>query len=255
MSTNHQFPEFIRQARLHNHSELDAVLKCGIPWMMLDLDPPTLERSYTQGLIDQWFHEQPSNVTPETEFVKLSSSTFTIDSELSYGWKSRIIFGPSHWREHWHLGTYEDEYNLSIKHRTDFEFSWSLPEQDPIRAWINSLFDDNELLTVTAWAMPPGGYLNPHLDLTSHEHGIHNLYWAVQWDPGNEFGFYRFGNVPIRPGSVCLINNYSYPHWVVNDSGADRLVLSIGADLNKIEPDIIRSWHLMHSLGRGNNPA
>mgnify|MGYP003342279270 CR=1 FL=1 len=255
MITAPKFPKFIQQARIQNHPELDAILRCGLPWMMLDLDPPKLDRSFTQAHIDRWFHGQHSDTTPNTEFVQLSSAAFEIDSKLSYGWKSRIIFGPAHWCEHWHLGTYEDEYNLSIKHRNDFEFEWQIPDSDPIRQWINSMFSDQDLLTVTAWAMPPGGYLNPHMDNTANAHGINNLYWAVQWNPGNEFGFYRFGNAPIQEGSVCLINNYSYPHWVVNNSDSDRLVLSIGADLSRIEKDIVRSWNLMHSLGRGNNPA
>jgi len=254
VNTKHQFPKLISQAREHNHPELGAILHCGMPWLMLDLHPPKIDRQVTQGWIDQWFHSQQTDITPDTEFVKLSAAAFTIDSELSYGWKSRIIFGPAHWCEHWHLGTYEDEYNLSLKHRNDYEFQWQVEQDNPIRVWINSMFADSDLLTVTAWAMPPGGYLNPHLDHTTSNHGINNLYWAVQWDPGNEFGFYRFGNAPIQEGSVCLINNYSYPHWVVNDSDSDRLVLSIGADLSRIEPDIIRSWNLMHSLGRGNNP-
>lgn len=254
MNTKHNIPKIITQARKHNHPELDAVLHCGIPWMMLDLHPPKLTREQTQGWIDQWFHSQTADDTPETEFTKLTHRSFELDSDLSKGWKSRIIFGPAHWCEHWHLGTYEDEYTLSIKHRKDFEFVWLVEDDHPIRTWLNTMFTDDELLNVTAWAMPPGGYLNPHQDSTTNRHGINNLYWAVQWDPGNEFGFYRFGNAPIQEGSVCLINNYSYPHWVVNDSDADRLVLSIGADLSRIEPDIIRSWNLMHSLGRGSNP-
>jgi hypothetical protein len=90
--------------------------------------------------------------------------------------------------------------------------------------------------------------------ITTQRYGAKNFYWAVQWDEGNEFGFYRYGNAPIKEGSVCLINNYGHPHWVINNSNTDRLVLSVGADLNKIKPDIIRSWDLMHSLGRGNNP-
>lgn len=255
MNTNHNFPKLVQQAHDHNHAELDAIIHCGLPWMMLDLHPPRIPREQTQSWIDQWFHDQPSDTNSvETEFTKLSSSSFELDSTHSTGWKSRIIFGPEQWCKDWHLGTHEDEYNLSIKHRNDFKFEWQVAEDNSIRQWVNTMFVDEELLTVTAWFMPPGGHLTPHLDRTTQQYGAKNFYWAIQWDEGNEFGFYRYGNAPIKEGSVCLINNYGHPHWVINNSNSDRLVLSVGADLTKISTDIIRSWDLMHTLGRGNNP-
>lgn len=57
----------------------------------------------------------------------------------------------------------------------------------------------------------------------------------IKWPGGNEFGFLDFGNLPINENEVYLINNYKYPHWVINRSDQPRLVLNIGANLHKSE--------------------
>ena len=111
------------------------------------------------------------------------------------------------------------------------------------RKYVESLFPNIlDINIVNFYVLPPGGYLFPHVDPCTGPKNLNKLYIPLLWETGNEFGFYKWGNMPLKQGNVYLINNYRFAHWVLNRSNTHRIVLDIGANLNSLSDRIINSF-------------
>lgn len=236
---NKKFPKLIEQLHQHNEFDLDKFTHCGIPFIRLDLEVPEIEDRVFNQTVDackSWRNQW--NMVPDNYQVK--------------EWNGSVLFGPSDWNTWMNtvsadLKTFEyDEDGLCKKHRHSQEFVWSVEESNPLRQWVNTFYQDQDLHLVNVYNIPPGGYLFPHIDNNPNPH-LNKIYIALRWPEGNHFGFNGFGEMPVSDCSAWLINNYRYSHWVYNDSNEDRLVMAVAGDLHSIKDLIHRSWIKMLS--------
>tara|TARA_R110000868_G_scaffold273279_1_gene532498 strand:+ start:477 stop:989 length:513 start_codon:yes stop_codon:yes gene_type:complete len=82
-----------------------------------------------------------------------------------------------------------------------------------------------ELGGILCTKLPAGNKIHTHVDVGWHAERYKKYYIPIQADGGCEFVF--DGEViPEKIGSVWEFDN-SYPHWVNNNSGRDRVALII----------------------------
>lgn len=73
--------------------------------------------------------------------------------------------------------------------------------------------------------VPPGGEIKPHVDAGWHAGYFSKFYVAVQNEPGAVFGW-DDGEIHAKTGEAYWFRN-DVPHWVRNDSGADRIAMIV----------------------------
>jgi len=229
----YNFPPLIEQASKNNKFDLNTFLNCGLPWLKLDLQVPQFSQQVIDHAVEtmQDWRSQWGLIDPNYQVKE---------------WNGTMMFGPADWSNWLELikdnEFANDEDHLCMIHRKDVEFDWRIPKDNAIRQWINSWLDDSNINIVNTYVLPPGGYLFPHIDPCEHQRALNKIYIAVKWPEGAEFGFLNFGNIPMKTGDAYIINNYRYPHWVLNRSNENRVVLDIGCNLHSIEPLIKQSF-------------
>jgi hypothetical protein len=227
------FPKLLNDLRKENSLQLNSILSSGLPWLKLDITCPKFTPQVLAAAVEEstdW--REQWNVSGEHYHTK--------------SWNGKILFGPTDWNAWLNRVSSEmknhDEDGLCKKYRHTTEFSWNIDPDHPVRQWVNSFLDDNSINIVNYYLLPPGGYLHPHFDPCIDNKWLNKIYAAIAWPQGSEFGFLDWGNAPINEGDVFLINNYQYPHWVLNSGTTDRIVLDIGCDLNSIQELVKRSF-------------
>jgi hypothetical protein len=216
-----------------NCLQLDSILSSRIPWLKLDLKVPEFPSQVLDDAIaaSNGWHDLWDEKTPEIPNYHL--------------WDGTVLFGPKNWNQWADIiaSDIDDDADwLSKKYRHDVEFGWHIGDAHPVRKWISSFLDDDAINLVSYYVLGPHGYLMPHYDLCTGDKRLNKIYAAVTWPADCKFGFLDWGNIPIQQGDVFLINNYQYPHWVINHGDQHRIVLDIGCDLNSIQDLIKRSF-------------
>ena len=228
----HKFPKLIEEVSQNNQFDLDNFLNSGIPWMKLNIPVPEFDQTVFDRAV-----EQSTNWREQWKFTS-KQEKIDIDHQVKE-WNGQVLFGPSDW-DNWMdltLGQNKDndEDRLCMMHRNSIDFSWRLDESHPIRTFVEDIFpNQKDINIVNFYVLPPGGYLFPHVDQCEAHSGLNKIYVALNWNEGNEFGFYKWGNAPIVERTAYLINNYRYVHWVLNRSDQPRVVLDIGVNLHSI---------------------
>jgi len=229
----HEFPKLIEELSNNNQFDLDHYLDSGVPWTKLNIDVPVFD----QTVFDQAV-EQSTNWRQQWLFTN-ANEHIEVDYQIKE-WNGQVLFGPADW-DTWVKFAADkqkanDEDRLCMLHRNDFEFEWRLNDDHPIRKFVEKLFPNpQDINIVNFYVLPPGGYLFPHVDPTQGDRALNKIYIPLKWSEGNEFGFYKWGNLPIVENNAYLINNYRYAHWVLNRSNESRVVLDIGANLHTIK--------------------
>jgi len=237
---NKKFPKLIEELHHANVFDLDKFLHCGIPFMPLDLEVPEIPKDI--------FNETVSKCSSWRNQWNIIE-----DNYQTQNWDGSVLFGPADWKL-W-LDTIKtdteqfilDEDGLCKKYRDSQQFVWRVDELNPIRKWVNSIFDDKDINLVNVYNIPAGGYLFPHVDDNPSPH-LNKIYVALKWPQGNHFHFNGFGELPITDRTAWLINNYQYSHWVYNDSDYDRLVIAIAGNLHTVQDLIHSSWLKMMDI-------
>lgn len=233
----HEFPKLLEDVSKNNKLELNTILNCGIPWLRLKIKVPHFS--------DETIAEAIRQCTNWRDKWKDVESNYQVRE-----WNGNMLFGPEDWeafsdhiQKDEEYGNHDDYDRMCMINRNKFKFGWRIDETHPIRRFVSSIFPNEQHVNIVNYfTSPPGGYLFPHMDPTSSEKSLNKLYVPLRWPDGNEFGFYRWGNMPVEEGNAYLINNYSHVHWVANRSDQDRVVLSIGADLTQIKETIKDSF-------------
>jgi hypothetical protein len=228
------FPKILEDLRRQSKLELQSLLNSGLPWLKLDLDIPQFTDDILQEAVTQ--------ATNWRDQWKMVETNYQVNE-----WNGTILFGPSDWVKFSKIISEDnlrnDEDHLCMIHRNNLEFDWTIATDHPIRRYVESIFPNkDDINIVNYYVLPPGGYLFPHLDTTVGDKALNKIYIPLRWAEGNEFGFYKWGNMPVQEGKVYLINNYKYAHWVLNDSQEPRIVLVIGANLDSIYDIIAQSF-------------
>lgn len=229
-----EFPKLISDLRKNNFLDYKEILNSKIPWLKLNIDGP----NFTDDILSSAV-KQSSNWREQWKMVETNYQV--------RDWNGSVLFGPSDW-DKWNKvvkadNLKNDEDHLCMIHRKNMEFSWRIDEFHPVRLWIENIFPNvNDINIVNYYVLPPGGYLFPHIDPCESNKALNKIYIPLRWKEGCEFGFYKWGNMPVVENQVYLINNYAHAHWVLNDSNEDRIVLDIGANLESIADIIIESF-------------
>ena len=223
-------PKLLEDAINYNEFDIDIVTKrLKIPWLKLDIKAPTMTKEYLDNL-----RQQATDLRTQWRFKKLNESNYQVKD-----WDSQLFFGPKPFNtfldkvaefENFDFSKFDSDSKTRY-FRDKHPYDWHVEENEPLRQWISSFIPDEDLNLVYSYWAPPGGYVFPHRDYAHDGMGLNKLYVAVAWPPGNLFGMYGVGNVPINESDVFLINNYTLPHWVHNTGNEDRLVISISANL------------------------
>lgn len=102
---------------------------------------------------------------------------------------------------------------------------YALPQVRPLVFSIMALVEGERLGAVLITKIPPGGGIAPHIDGGWHAEYYEKYYVPIQNEPGATF---NFEDGVIRPdlGDVYWFNN-SVPHWVENNSCADRIAMIV----------------------------
>lgn len=100
-----------------------------------------------------------------------------------------------------------------------------IPEVKPIVFRLMALVEGERLGGVLITKLPPGGRIAPHIDRGWHAGYYEKFYVPVQNGPGGVFGF-DDGDLDAREGEVFWFRN-DVPHWVNNDSKADRISMIV----------------------------
>jgi len=227
------FPSLLIQARNKNKLELDSILGCGLPWLRLDLTCP----KFSQQVLD-------TAVSQSTDWRSQWNANFP--SYQVRNWNGQILFGPDHSNRLDEIlkngPVINDEDAICKTHRQELTFRWRIDPDHPVRQWINTFLDDENINIVNYYVLPPGGYLHPHSDPCVGNKWLNKIYVAIKWPTGAELGFLDWGNVPIQETDVFLINNYKYPHWALNNGEENRIVLDIGCNLESIQDLVKKSF-------------
>ena len=235
------FPKLLEDLSKHNKLDLETILSCGLPCLKLDIDVPTFEKQIFDEAI-----QECSSWREQWGFKELFNDKENNTDNQTKEWNGQLLFGPHNWQEWKEIYTTQhcsDEDQMCMKYRNKIEFSWRLKTNNPIRKYVESLFPNIlDINIVNFYVLPPGGYLFPHVDPCTGPKNLNKLYIPLLWETGNEFGFYKWGNMPLKQGNVYLINNYRFAHWVLNRSNTHRIVLDIGANLNSLSDRIINSF-------------
>ena len=228
--TDPAIPKILADALAYNAVDVDIICRrLKIPWLTLDLTAPVLAQSYLEDL-----YLRSLDWRETWGFQDLENNAYQVK-----GWNGQLLFGPrdlpvflqdAHTRDGGRYAWYDEDSQVRNL-RSQTECAWRLDSGDPIRTWVEDLVGDPDLNMVNTYWLPPGGFVLPHRDYTLDENGLNKIYLAVDWAPGNRFGMYGCGDLPIEQGQVLLINNYTLPHWVYNGSDRKRLVLSMSANL------------------------
>ena len=212
-----------------------------LPWLKLNTTFPVLSDEYVHHL-----HKISNDWRNQWKF--------DLENKIGYqvkGWNGNVLFAPNleqlvdivENNPSWKGKMYDEDCQCKM-FRSELNYSWRVDTDDPIRKWVNSLAPDNDINLVNTYFLPPGGYVFPHRDYSIEKIGLAKIYIAAKWGDGNTFGMYGVGNMPIEENDVYLINNYTLPHWVHNNSNKLRMVIDISSNLasTKIEKLIIESF-------------
>lgn len=100
-----------------------------------------------------------------------------------------------------------------------------LPEAVTLCQGLMGLVQGEQLGGVLITKLQPGGRIEPHVDTGWHA-GFYDKYMvAIKTDPGAVFGF-EDGEIRSRAGDVYWFRN-DVPHWVINDSQDERIVMIV----------------------------
>lgn len=227
---NDNLPELLKQCIEHNEPSIDIIAnKLKLPWLKLNLNfLNALDNDYIQKLQDEgnsW------RAAWQTDFENIRYQV--------KGWNGTLLYGPKNFSDLVSAvnsrpelsGKFFDEDCQCKFFKETIDFEWKVSNNDQIRTWISNLIPDCDLNIVNTYVLPPQGYVYPHRDYSCHGSGMAKIYIPVKWETGSVFGMYGVGNIPLNSGDVFLINNYTLPHWVYNNSNSYRVVISIGANL------------------------
>ncbi len=233
----HEYPKLISDLMANNKLKLETILSCNLPWLRLKIAVP----HFSNEVIQQAAKESSDwrNTWGDIE------SNYQVKQ-----WNGSLLFGPTDFakfrqdmRQQSKYVYDDDEDHTCMLERKNYEFGWNISETHPIRKFVTSIFpNDDDINIVNYYTLPPGGFVFPHRDRTSGKQQLNKIYIPLKWAQGNEFGVYNWGNIPIEERNVYLLNNYSYTHWVVNNSNEDRVVLTIGSNLHAIKDIILDSF-------------
>lgn len=102
---------------------------------------------------------------------------------------------------------------------------YALPQVRPLVFSIMALVEGERLGAVLITKIPPGGGIAPHIDGGWHAEYYEKYYVPIQNEPGATFNF-EDGVIAPDLGDVYWFNN-SVPHWVENNSSADRIAMIV----------------------------
>lgn len=228
-------PKLLKDSIEQNEFDIDIITKkYKLPWLKLDLQSPELSTDYLSSLFSS-AEDLRTQWKTQWKFNLREQSSYQVN-----GWVGQIFFGPRPFDKFLTMVnectevdfSRYDEDNSTRYFRDKIDYGWNVDIDDPLRNWISSFIPDKDLNLVNSYWSPPGGYVFPHRDYSQDNMGLNKLYVAASWKPGNVFGFYGVGNLPIKDREVFLINNYTLPHWVQNASDSNRLVISISSNLH-----------------------
>lgn len=240
----HKFPKLIEDVSNNNKINLSSVLGLGLPYMKLDKICPDFGNDVINELItDSSDHRLRYKILKDSENYQTRQ------------WLSGIYFGPTDADTDKFLELYRN-YTLTHKiqndtdrivqiFRDELEFEWKLDSSHPIRKWVSTFLNDDDIYAINTFVFPAGGYLFPHADKTDGKFGLERIYIPLKWPVGCEFGVYNFGNMPVKERELWLIDQYTHIHWALNRSEEPRVVLGISCKLQKIENLIISSFEKM----------
>ena len=201
-----------------------------MPWLKLDLKFPTIAENQIESL---------TKVIDWRKGWGVPSENYTESNYQIKEWNGQILFGPKQFNEFLIESTKTKQFQDKIDEdskckffRDKFDYDWYINDDNIIRNFISELLPDDDINLINTYILSPGGYVFPHRDFPFDNIGLAKIYIAAIWEPGNIFGVYGCGNIPINQGDVFLINNYTLPHWVYNGSDATRFIIDIGANLN-----------------------
>jgi hypothetical protein len=92
---------------------------------------------------------------------------------------------------------------------------------------------------VIVTVMKPGAYVSPHRDISFSISPLNYVWIPLNYPKGSHFGVFPKGEIPIKLGSVYLLNQENFPHCVANESDELRYVLAGWLDTPYITKDFI----------------
>lgn len=102
---------------------------------------------------------------------------------------------------------------------------YAIPEIKALLFKLMALVEGERLGGVLITKVPPGGRIGVHTDAGWHAGYYSKFYIPIQNEPGARFHF-ADGVIAPNLGEVWCFDN-SVPHWVENDSEADRIALIV----------------------------
>jgi len=241
----------LKKAELRNEDvDWKKIIYSGIPWLPLSVTPPKLDQTALAKDVERWFYNQ------DVDKDSLKTAAFTesnivgdsmqqrLDNEPGQRlWQGKMLFGPEEWLAETYTGTIYVEYTMARRFRNRMTCKWDIEPDHPIRQFVSSLVNDNDLYSVSVFLLPPTEFLDPHLDYNQGlKIGLASIFWGAQWDEGNDFGLAGFGLAPICQDWVGLIDTFNHPHWVINRSERDRVNIVINLEHGAISRLIETSW-------------
>lgn len=233
-------PKLLNDAHLLNEIDIGVITKnLKIPWLKLDFSIAKPTKAQINTLI-----------TNQDWRKVWKFKDYSINSYQVKNWNGQMLFGPTDFAKFLEKSnknknlTNLDEDTKCKYFRKIFNYDWYVDEHNFIRKEIQKYIPKNDLNIVNTYVLSPGGYVFPHRDYSIDGLGLAKIYIALKWPEGSTFGMYGCGNLPIQEGDVFLINNYTLPHWVVNQSNDHRIVIDIGANLHSpvLKESIIKSF-------------
>jgi hypothetical protein len=128
------------------------------------------------------------------------------------------------WVRYRDVDAYIATYGANMSHFCDEHESVWLPPADFLPSAKQVALDLSAGFTlggVLITTTPPGGCIAPHVDTGWHAEAHDKLYIALQVRPGARF-CWQDGEINALDGEVYWFRN-DVPHWVINDSNADRV--------------------------------
>ena len=246
---NVKLPALLQDSINRNAPDVDVITKhLKLPWIKLDLKFPALSGNYINNK-----HQESINWRHKWNYDTENALGYQVN-----GWNGNLLFGPADLLSFtqeidqdpkWRNGQYDEGCRCRM-FRHQFDYTWTVDKDDPIRQWVSNLFDNQDLNLVNTYFLPAGGYVFPHRDYAIDNTALSKLYIAIQWSSGNVLGMYGVGNMPIVEGDVFLLNNYTLPHWVYNGSTNLRMVLDVNANFTstKIKEIIFNSFKKLYGI-------
>tara|TARA_R110000824_G_scaffold12457_2_gene54598 strand:+ start:2034 stop:2771 length:738 start_codon:yes stop_codon:yes gene_type:complete len=236
-----KIPKLLDDAIKQNDYDIDVITKnLKIPWLKLDMefDKPTDSELLNLYSKNSW--------REKWQYLTTAFHAYQVKD-----WSGDILFGPTDWDYFMKLSRKEfelhnsDEDSRCKKLRNRMKYDWFVDDENYVKKQVKKYIpNDSDINLVNSYSLPANGYVFPHRDYALDDMGLAKIYIALRWPKNNVFGMYGCGNIPIKEGDVFLINNYTLPHWVCNQSDEERIVLDISANLHSpiIKDKIIEAF-------------